>query len=291
VRNAGTGTSGDKTYVSLKNLGDEKLFIKKGREVIGAIKPGETRSTSMEVELRRGSKSDELPFRVQVIDEKMDEFVSEKINWPVAKDEPTVAPSKAMLRVEAAEATLRTGAAPSAWAIATAKRGTVLAADARVGEFWRVEWQKGRFGFIADADVKKAAKGPRSAFLAETWQREPPRIVIAPDPMKGAPVVEGDSFRLQGSASVPSSAEGGPRLRDVFVFVNDQKVFFKVVPESANAAHLDFQADLPLKTGNNVVTVVAREDDEFQTRRSVVIYRRPQAEVAQDAASAKRQAQ
>jgi len=65
------------------------------------------------------------------------------------------------------------------------------------------------------------------------------------------------------------------------VFVNEQKVFFKVVPQSANASKLDFEADLPLKPGNNVVTVFAREDDELQTRRSVVVYRRPQAEMAQ----------
>jgi carboxyl-terminal processing protease len=109
--------------------------------------------------------------------------------------------------------------------------------------------------------------------------------------MKGAPVVEGDTFKLQGTASVPPAVEGGAKLRDVFVFVNDQKVFFKVVPETATASSLEFQADLPLKPGNNVVTVVAREDDEFQTRRSVVIYRRPQAEVAQDASPAKRAAQ
>ncbi len=290
VRNVGTGSSSDKTYVSLKNLGDEKLFIKKGREVIGALKPGESKSTAMEVELRRGSKSDELPFRVQIVDEKMDEFISEKLDWPVAKDEPAVAPTRAMVRVEAAEAILRTGAAPSSWPIASAKRGAVLAADARVGDFWRVEWQKGRFGFVADADVKPA-KGPRSGTAVEAWQREPPRIALSPDPMKGAPVVEGDKFRLQGTATVTPTVDGSAKLRDVFVFVNEQKVFFKVVPESANASTLDFQADLPLKPGNNVVSVFAREDDEFQTRRSVVIYRRPQAEVAQDAAAAKRQAQ
>jgi carboxyl-terminal processing protease len=290
VRNVGSGASGDKTFVSLKNLGDEKLFIKKGRDVIGALKPGEARSTSMEVELRRGSKSEQLPFRVQVVDEKMDEFISEKVDWPVAKDEVAVAPSRTSLRVEAPEAVLRTGAAAAAWPIASAKKGAVLAADARVGEFWRVEWHKGRFAFVADADVKPA-KGVRSGTVTQTWQREPPRIALTPDPMKGAPVVEGDSFRLQGSASVPPAFDATARLRDVFVFVNDQKVFFKVVPEAAAAASLDFQADLPLKPGNNVVTVVAREDDEFQTRRSLVIYRRPPAEVAQDAAGTKRQAQ
>jgi carboxyl-terminal processing protease len=291
VRNAGTGASGDKTYVSLKNLGDEKLFIKKGRDVLGAIKPGETRSTSLEVELRRGSKSEELPVRVQIVDERMEEFVSEKLAWPVAKDEPTVTPSRTLVRIDAPEAVVRTGAAPSAWPIASAKKGAVLSADARVGDFWRVEWQKGRFGFVADADVKPS-KGQRSGAVAATWQREPPRIAITPDPMKGAPVVEGDTFRLQGTASVPQSSDASAkRLRDVFVFVNDQKVFFKVVPETATASSLDFQTDLPLKPGNNVVTVFAREDEEFQTRRSVVIYRRPQAEVAQEATSAQRQPQ
>jgi carboxyl-terminal processing protease len=244
----------------------------------------------MEVELRRGSKSEELPFRVQIVDEKMDEYVSEKIDWPVAKDEPAVSPAKTAVRVESAEAILRTGAAPSAWPIATAKKGAILPADARVGEFWRVEWQKGRFAFVADGDVKPA-KAPRSGAIVHAWQREPPRVALVPDPMKGAPVVEGEQFRLQGTASVPPAVEGGGRLRDVFVFVNDQKVFFKVVPEAATTSSLEFQADLPLKPGNNVVTVVAREDDEFQTRRSVVIYRRPQAEVAQDAGATKRQPQ
>jgi hypothetical protein len=61
------------------------------------------------------------------------------------------------------------------------------------------------------ADVKPA-KGPRSGSVAEAWQREPPRIALAPDPAKGAPVVEGDTFRLSGSASVaPSAARGTER--------------------------------------------------------------------------------
>jgi carboxyl-terminal processing protease len=282
VKNVGSGTSGDKTYVTLKNLGDDKLFIKKGRDVLGAIKPGESRSAAMEVELRRGGKAEELPFRVQVVDEKMDEFLSEKIDWPVSNDERVPTPAKTAVRVEVGEALLRTGAAPSAWPLATAKKGVVLPADARVGDFWRVEWAKNRFAFVADADVKPA-KGPRSGAVVEAWQREPPRIAISPDPAKGAPVVESDTFKLSGTASVAPSADGSAKLRDVFVFVNDQKVFFRVVPQSANTAKLDFEADLPLKPGNNVVTVFAREDDELQTRRSVVIYRRPQAEMAQDA--------
>jgi carboxyl-terminal processing protease len=293
VKNAGTGSSGEKTYVSLKNLGDEKLFIKKGRDVIGALKPGESKSAALEVELRRGSKSETLPVRVAIIDEKMDEFVTERIEFPVAKDEQVVQPAKGSVVVAAAETVLRSGAAASSAPIATAKKGAVLPIDAKVGDFWRVEWAKGRFAFAPEGDVKPS-KGPavRSGAIATAWQREPPRIALVPDPLRGAPVVDGDQFRLQGTASVPTALEpGSARLRDVFVYVNDQKVFFKVVPETTNQSRMEFSTDIPLKPGNNVVTVFAREDDEFQTRRSVVVYRRPPPEVAQDAASGKRAGQ
>jgi carboxyl-terminal processing protease len=287
VRNAGTGTAGEKTYVSLKNLGDEKLFIKKGRDVIGALRPGEIGSASLEVELRRGSKSETLPVRVTIVDEKMDEYVAEKLDWPVAKDEPAATPSRGAVTVAVAEAVLRAGASPSAGALATARKGAVLPADGKVGGFWRVEWQKGRFAFAAEADVKPA-RGVRSGTIAAAWQREAPRIALVPDPLRGAPVVEGDLMKLSGSATVAASVDpGDSRLRDVFVYVNDQKVFFKVVPEEANAARMDFATDLPLQPGNNVVTVFAREDEEFQSRRSMVVYRRPPAEVAADAASRK----
>ena len=42
---------------------------------------------------------------------------------------------------------------------------------------------------------------------------------------------------------MPVSADPAAKLRDVFVFVNDQKVFFKVQPENAAAAKMDFTAE------------------------------------------------
>jgi carboxyl-terminal processing protease len=144
-----------------------------------------------------------------------------------------------------------------------------------------VEWQKGRFGFVAAAQVKPV-KAPRSGAVGPSWQREPPRIALSPDPAKGAPVVEGDTLRLTGTATVPTSSDEATRLRDVFVYVNDQKVFFRVVPDESGATKLDFQTDLPLKPGQNVVTVVAREDEEFQARRTLVVFRKAAPAVAQD---------
>jgi carboxyl-terminal processing protease len=182
------------------------------------------------------------------------------------------------VKVTAASALVRGGAAPDAAPVATAARGAVLPASARVGGLYKVEWDKGRFGFVAAADVQPA-RGKREGTVTRVWQREPPRIVLSPDPAKGAPVVDADKLRIAGKASVPAGP-GGDRLRDLFVFVNDQKVFFKVVPDG-DSPDIEFATDVPLKPGNNTITVVAREDEEFQSRKTLVVFRRPSAEVAQ----------
>jgi carboxyl-terminal processing protease len=284
VRNAGPGASGEKTYVSLKNLGDEKLFITKGREVVGAMKPGEVRSATMQVELKRGSTSESLPVRVMVVDDRTDQYVAEDLDLPVAKDLPAPVPAKGAVRVQVAEAQLRSGASASTPLLAVARLGTVLTVQARAGEFYRVEWGKGRMAFLEAADAVQA-RPPRKAApaVSELWQREPPRIAFTPDPLKGAPVMDGETLHLAGSATIPPSADPGARLRDVFVFVNDQKVFFKVQPDDAHASRLDFATDVPLKPGNNAIRVFAREDEEFYSSRSIVVYRRPPPALATEA--------
>jgi carboxyl-terminal processing protease len=289
VRNAGAGASGEKTYVSLKNLGDEKAFIVKGRDVLGAMAPGESKSAALQIDLRKGSKAETLPLRVAIVDEKNDEFAQEKVEFPIATDATPTQAAKGAVRVEAAEALLRSGASASATPIATARRGAVLPFDARVGDFYRVEWKKGRFAFAAEADVKPAS-GARQGVVAAAWQHEPPRITLDPDPSRGAPAVDAATFRLSGVATIPPSADPDARLRDVFVFVNDKKVFFKVVPENQTSPRMEFQSDVPLKPGNNLVTVFAREDEDFQTRRSFYVLRRgptQAAQAAQPAATAK----
>jgi carboxyl-terminal processing protease len=271
VRNEGDGASGDKTYVSLKSLGDDKVFIKKGRAVVGALKPGESRAAAVQLEVRRGLRGDVVPLRLMIHDEKLDEFVSEKVDLPVKAEGPSRTPARGSVRVAAAQALVRAGAAGDAPPLAVARKGAVMAVHGRFGESLRVEWQKGRFGFVAAADVAPTAARP-SGTAAEVWQHEPPRIALEPDPQRGAPVVEGERLRVEGRAWVPDGP-GRPHLRDVFVFVNDQKVYFRAAP-TPSADRIDFAVDLPLKPGNNMVTVFAREDDEFQTHRSFVAYRR-----------------
>jgi carboxyl-terminal processing protease len=278
VKNVGTGPSGDKTFLSIKNLADDKIFIKKGRSVLGSIPAGETRSALLEIEVKKGLKLDTFPLRVTVVDEKLEEFISEKVEIPVAPPAPSRQPATGAVKVVALFTPVRSGASASSAPLAEAARGAMLPVTARIGNLYKVEWEKGRFGFVSAEDVQPA-KGKREGTVTRVWQREPPRIALSPDPSKGATVVDGDKLHLAGMASIPAGSPS-TKLRDVFIFVNDQKVFFKVVPEG-KAGDIQFAADVPLKPGNNMVTVVAREDEEFQSRRSLIVHRREPAEVAQ----------
>jgi len=240
----------------------------------------------MEIELKPGPGT-VLPIRVQVIDEKSGEYLSQKLELPVAPGGERVVEETGSVRVEAAEVSIRGGASAGAPVVATARKGQVLQLTGAVAGFRRVEWSRGRFGFLANGEVA-VSRAARTGGAIEAWQHEPPRITLAPDPARGAPVVEAETFRLSGSALLPPSADLEARLRDVYIFVNDEKVFFRVVPDGASGptaaranGHLDFTTDLPLKPGQNVVTVFAREDQEHQSRRTVVIFRKGGANVAE----------
>jgi carboxyl-terminal processing protease len=149
-----------------------------------------------------------------------------------------------------------------------------------VGEFWVVPWGgKERVAFLPLSEAKEVPGHGATGPLVEVMQHEPPKIEVAGlDPAEGGPVTDGDHF------DVDATIAGTRPLRDVYVFVNEQKVFF-ATPE-AGASQLHIQKSVPLKAGNNIVVIVAQEDDEYEGKRSFVVLRHA-AEVAKNAESAK----
>jgi hypothetical protein len=88
---------------------------------------------------------------------------------------------------------------------------------------------------------------------------------------------EQDHLTLTGSAADVNG------MRDLQIFIqheNDyRKVFFRTARKPGQHAvgaptQLDFQTDLPLKPGNSTVVIIAREDDDLQTQRTIVVHRK-----------------
>jgi len=271
VKNVGAGASSDVTYASIKNKGNEKIFIEKGRHKLGELAPGATGSGTFELELKKGYAEKTVPLQLLIFDEKLEEIVVERLEIPVDGAQRVAEPATGFFRV-AKDGLVRAAPLGDAPTLAAVKKGAVLPVEARIGSWARVQWGKGRTGFVELSPEEKLAAKARAVFagIEGTMWKTPPRITLDADTSKGGAAVTADHFQLSGTVE-------DPELRDVYVFVNDQKVFF--APGAGANGKLRFDTRFPLKEGTNHVVVVAREGDELTSRRTFTVLRR-KADVA-----------
>ena len=276
VKNVGTGLAYD-AYAALHNLSEDKVNVRKGRTKLGPLKPGESKSATFVLEVKK-ALDENVPVRLEVGDKDLYEAQRDKLQLPVGPAIAATAASGA-LRVQVDTAILAS-ALDAGGKLATVKKGAVLAAHGKAGQFWRVEWQKGRSGFLPVAAAKEAPGAHLNLkSVAELTMSEPPVIKLANlDTARGGVDTDQDHLPISGSAADVNG------MRDLQIFVqheNDyRKVFFRTAKkpgQTQNAAgptQLDFAADLPLKPGNSTVVIIAREDDDLQTQRTLVVHRK-----------------
>jgi carboxyl-terminal processing protease len=286
VRNTGKGRARN-AYVSLRNQNNDKVFMKKGRIGIGELKPGETRSAVLAMELKPGlDTSAGIPLKLEIGDRDLWEFTFDKVALPAAPGPMPYEEATGTAKVTG-DVTLLAAPVAGAPSIGEAHGGGQLPVVARVGEFLKVEFMKGRFGYLRAAGAAYEAKPPKGSDTRANpvMLRDPPAIAFnGVDTGKAAVIVDGGKFKLTGLATSPNG------LQDVRVFVDNEKVFFNTAGADAQpgkpvvkAQKMPFSVEVPLKPGNNQVLVVAREDDEFSAQRTLVIHNRSPALAARKA--------
>src|SRR2546427_1691355 len=275
VKNVGTGTAFD-TYAALRNLSEDRINVKKGRTKLGPLKPGEMKSATFVLEVKKPLE-DTVPVRLEVGDKELYEAQRDKLLLPAAPPIPLAAAQQPG-RVQVDTAILAT-AQESGAKLATVKKGAVLSVHGKAGLFWRVEWEKGRMGFLPLAAGKETpAAKPNLKTVAQVMQSEAPAIRLGNvDTSRGGVETDQDHLTLSGSASDVNG------MRDLQIFIqheNDyRKVFFRTArkpgqPATGAPVQLDFQTELPLKPGNSTVVIIAREDDDLQAQRTLVGHRK-----------------
>jgi hypothetical protein len=109
-----------------------------------------------------------------------------------------------------------------------------------------------------------------AATIGLEGERVPAMIVVNSPPEltidKLARVVRSEHILLRGKASDES------RVRDVYIMVGNNKVFFKPSREPGSS-EISFEAEVPLKNGLNYVSVVAEETSDLFTSETIAIRR------------------
>ncbi len=280
VTNVGSGTALD-SFATIKNAGDSNVFIEKGRFKLGELKAGETKTARFQLEVKKPYKGDTFPLKLAIIDEPLEEFVTEKLELPVL-EAPALALEPTKTVVKLSEKTELLGS-PQADArpVARVSASAVVPATAVGKGFYKVSVAEDRFAFVRSADAREV-KGGKAAPIKKLdllTTLAPPDIRLDVDPSQGGVLANGERFTLSGTVLDQNG------LLDVYVLVNDQKVYFKAVdPKGEEPKKLKFTTDFALKEGNNNILVVARESPDFASRKTLVVRRRP-AEVAQKLAT------
>jgi len=267
TRNLGPGTS----YTVLGTLRNDEtddrrgVYIRRGRVQNEGLAPGEGAEMRMGFKVKAEQPGD-IPVQVGIYDADIRESTIEKAHLVAVGRDETVTPIDVAL-APAMGATVDLRGVPRAGAPIVARADGHARADARFGQWYRVPTKQG-FGWVSNEAVRPvpATAAPRgTGTVADVEPTGPPIIELADN-----------AVETRERAMTLTGAVSGPRtVQDLLIYVNDRKVFFQSNAGPKPGEHFRFSARLPLEEGVNRITVVAREDEDYASRRTVIINRMP----------------
>ncbi len=269
VKNVGPGKSNE-TWAQLRSLSDEGLDIIKGRFNVDNLAPGEQKSVDFTFDVKPDYRPDSFKVELSVYDQVLHEYITDKLTFAVAQGPTSVETASGAVTTTAEHADILASAAAGAPIVASAGRGAAFKLTGAAGDFFRVEVEPGRPGYLPKTSAQKGGTAPDAPSFTPTWQVSPPRLEIK----HGALLVDSSTYKLSGTA------RDERKVADVFVFVSNRqakidrrKVFYRSNRKGATPMTMSFDAEIPLWPGANFVTVVARENNQVQTQETVVVQR------------------
>ncbi|MEL6543750.1 MAG: MXAN_5808 family serine peptidase, partial [Myxococcota bacterium] len=291
VENDGTGKA-QETSATLKNLSHGLVFLDRGRSKIGEIAPGKSASTELSFAIKRPARKRNLlgeeidtskaSMRLSIWDSVLGEAITETLEIPVVDARPVKRERRSVKVPAGAQVGVYAGADDRTRVIATAGAGVVLRSDAVVsGAGWRrVELNKNEFGFVRQAEVKMLQGNRKPGAVTLSSGYAAPSIDLDLDGL----VTASPTLQLTGVI------KDDEQVQDVFVFLNDKKIFYKSFNDKAGSGAVkeSLNLALKLKEGSNSVAVVARKNDDLVSRRIFGLYRGTPGAIAERTVPGKR---
>jgi carboxyl-terminal processing protease len=268
VKNLGQGRAIHTEAVLRNGTGQEGIMISAGRFDAKDLGPGESKTFSFVYEVGTEFKGDEYQLELAVGDTVLGESVTDKIKIRVAPPGPAPEVATGTATIAREGAPLRETANDGALVVGHAPKGATFKVSGKLGAFTRLDLDSNRSAFVATADLSSG--GAVHGTLVPAWQVTPPVLTVT------APTVAvGDTVHLKGHATDEHL------VRDIFVRVWNRnakipvkKVFYQPNRLSGDRTKMDFDTDIPLWPGSNLVQVFARESNEVQSMQTVVVLKR-----------------
>ncbi len=261
VKNVGKGRSYD-TQANLRNLSGEGVLLHDGRFDLSNMMPGDTKRVAFTFDIEPQLQDAEAKLQLSIRDEDLRDGVDEKVRIPV--QEPiAVASSTGVERAKTGGADLVNEPDASGRTFARLSASTAVTILGTANGYAKVSLGDGRFAFAPASELEHGGTPAASPPFEDAMAHAPPALEI-PQPQ----LATRDVHTL-----VHGTASDDARLLDTYIFVGSRKVFYRSNRNSADPRHMAFDADVPLRPGVNVVTIVARENPDTMSRRTFIVRR------------------
>jgi carboxyl-terminal processing protease len=260
VKNVGKGKSYE-TQANLRNLSGDGLLLHEGRFDISNMQPGEVRKVAFTFDVD-ALADPEAKVELSITDRDLRETVIEKVKMPITVP-VSLTPANGTMKARTGGATLLEAPEAGARTFGRLGSGTAVSVLATAGEFTKVSLGEGRFGFVRTSELEPGGQGAGVVPFEETMRRFPPAVEVQPVPL----AVRDDKILIKGTAV------DNDRILDGYVFVGNKKIFYRSNRNGPDPKHMAFDAQVPLRPGVNVITVVARENVDTVGRKTLIVRR------------------
>ena len=260
VRNVGPGRSYE-TQANLANRSGDGVLLRKGRFDISNMKPGDVRKIAFTFDVEKQLKESEVVLSLSVGDRDLREYASEKLRIPIESPQKINEASKTVTTNRPTE--LFGDVQTSRGAFGRVDKGTVLKVVGKRSNVLKVQLADERFAFIkADAVSDGGTAGDELSWNT-IYGHAPPKLTVT----AAAMATKSDKV------TVTVTGEDDERLLDMYMFVGSRKLHYQSNSNGSDPKKDSFSYDVPLQPGVNIITVVARENADTTTRRTVVVRR------------------
>ncbi len=271
IKNIGKGKS-TKNIATLRDVSHKDVFIEQGKAELGELLPGDSKAVTLRFTVKESLTVNEFNMNIVISDTTFGIFLSDKVTFPVAESGCTLETVQIpkYLRVKRENVSVYNSMSQNSPVIGIAKGGTTLTPNGSIPGWFRINLSAaGGYGWVSayDVEITESDKAQQGA-VELSLQRTPPSIELT----------QPASASLLGLEKIALSGvvKDDKFVKHMYILVDNDKVFFKPnSSDSKDASRLPFTAELPLKDGPNLITVVARDDLGLVATKLFVVNSKP----------------
>ncbi len=275
VKNIGKGTS-EKNIIALRELSQKEVFIERGKMELGELLPGESKSLKIKLSVRDTLEADQFSVDLTIADTTYGTRISGKLEFNVDLngENGEMQMTEKALKVVDNGAPIYNGKSTSTPIISHAGNGATLMADRETESWYRVQMPEDRFGWIP-ADMVEV-----SGHTYSRIEKAPDLLLQNVPPLIALDIQRPHNTFRQEHISISGTVKDDKAIKYVYILVNEDKVFYKCNKDTSETdkSSITFTSDVPLEDGPNVISIVAKDDQDLLSTKSFVVTQLPSSE-------------